>query len=266
MRYSLINAARTIAQVSSLMTVDTRGSSTNMSVNQLIFSQISEKDNEFRRAHSVALTAAGCGDGSCGGFGVFTVTQGSLDGKNDEANTEAALMVAQVIATEMLQNFYYKSLFDAMDVPPVNEVLQNALNTANQRIKSKGKGGLSSATTIVINDNRLYLMRVGVGCAFLLTKDGIQRLTSESSAQQNSNQLVGSTDTLQPEDITIKYLPSYSSIFITNADVWDTTEIENAILHAPSLSQAGETLLEHAPASVRPDIAGLLIRVGLVQG
>lgn len=237
-----------------------------MSVNQLMFSQISEKNIEFRRAHSVALTAAGCGDGSCGGFGVFTVTQGPLDGKNDEANAEAASLVAQVITSELVQNFYYKALFDPMDVPPVNDILQNALNLASQRIKGKGKGGVSSATTIVINDNRLYLMRVGVGCAFLLTKDGIQRLTSESSAQQNDKQLVGAADTLQPEDITIKYLPSYSSIFISNADVWNNTEIENAILHAPTLSQAGETLLEHAPASVRPDIAGLLIRVGLVQG
>lgn len=238
----------------------------NMSVNQLIFSQISEKDVEFRRAHSVALTAAGCGDGSCGGFGVFTVTQGSIGSDNDKANAEAATLVAQVIATEMLQNFYYKSLFEANDLPSVNDTLQNALNLASQRLQDKGTGGLSSATTIIINDNRLYLMRVGVGCAFLLTKDGIQRLTSESSTQQNDGLLVGAAATLQPEDITIKYLPSYSSIFISNADVWDTTEIENAILHAPSLGQAGETLMEHAPANIRPDIAGILVRVGLVEG
>ncbi len=237
-----------------------------MSLTQLMFSQITDKDVEFRRAHTVALTAAGCGDGSCGGFGVFTVTQGALDGQNDEANANAATIVAQVIATEMLQNFYYKSLFETNDMPNVNDILQNALNLASQRVQEKSKGGVSSAMTVVINDNRLYLMRVGVGCAFLLTKDGIQRLTSETSAQNNGGQLLGSAQTLQPEDITVKYLPSYSSIFLSNADVWDTTEIENAILHAPSLGHAGETLLEHAPANIRPNLAGILIRVGLVQG
>lgn len=236
-----------------------------MSLNQLFYCQISEKNVEFRRAHSVAVTAAGCGDGTCGGFGVFTVTQGSLDGNNDEANAAAATVAARVIATEVLQNYYYESLLESTDLPPVNDVLQNALNTASQRVQSGEERGVSSATTVVVDNNRLYLMRVGVGCAFLLTNDGLQRLTSENSSQSNGQTLVGAAETLQPEDITIKYLPSYSSIFITNADVWDPTEIETMIRHAPSLNHAGESLLESAPVNIRPDLAGILIRVGQVQ-
>ncbi len=236
-----------------------------MPAGQIIFSQIGEQEVEVRRAHSVALTVSSCGDGACTGFGIFTVTQGLRSDDDNAVNAKAAMTAAQTITTELLQNFYYRTLFENDDIPLVNDTLQNALNLASQRIQSQNTGGHSSAITLVINDNRLYLMRVGAGCAFLITKDGIQRLTSENSAQHNGAGLIGSAATLQPEDVTIKYLPSYSSLFISNADVWDTTEILNAILHAPSLGKAGAILLEQAPENIRADIAGVLIRVGLVQ-
>ena len=231
---------------------------------RLNYCQLVEQGVEDRRAYAVSLTATRCGDGECSDFGIFTITHGTLPEDDPSKAAKAAGHVARTISTTIMRQYYHDTLndVDPLDLPDISAVLSEAIQTANNEIKEQYAEARVGITTLLVLDNRLFLTNIGKGSAFVMSDDGLQRLTSDTPSDAP---LLGDPDREPQADVVIKYLQPHSELLVTSLDVWGLEQLENTVKASAGLGPLCSAMKLIIPPEYSADIAIVGIKLGYLQ-
>ncbi len=117
-------------------------------------------------------------------FGVFIVADG-MGGHNE--GEVASTIATHVVSTEVIQSIYLPILegVSLSDLPPVTDVLVEAVEKANVKIHTTiPKGGGTTCTAVVLLGDRVYVAHVGDSRAYLINKDSMEQITRDHSMVQ----------------------------------------------------------------------------------
>lgn len=237
-----------------------------MSVDErLSYCQLIEQGIAERRAYAVSVTATRCGDGECTDFGVFAVTRGTTPEDDPIKAGKAASYVARTVSSEVMRHYYHYTLEEGTDeaLPDVSEVLSSAINTANDQIKTELPDTRVGLTILTVIDNHLVLTNIGLGTVYLLTNDGIQRLTSDTPTHKST--LLGDPESNPQSDMVIKYLQPHAELLVTSLDVWGPDQLQSIMKENDKPGTICSAIKPTMPPENSPDLAIIAIKLGYLQ-
>ncbi len=117
-------------------------------------------------------------------FGIFIVADGM--GGHEDGERASAIAVREV-AKEMQTQVYLPMLQGQQltDLPPITEVLVDAVQKANEQIHEEiPKGGGSTCTAVMLLGDRSHIAHVGDSRAYLIIRNNIEQITRDHSVVQ----------------------------------------------------------------------------------
>lgn len=129
-------------------------------------------------------------------FGLFVVADG-MGGHHD--GERASALAARVIANYVINTFYLKMMDHTVaeeDRPIIGEVLNDALQRANEAVAVEIPEGGTTVTAAAVVGDLAYIAHVGDSRAYLFTSDGIEQITRDHSLVQRLIEL----DQLTPDE------------------------------------------------------------------
>ncbi len=114
-------------------------------------------------------------------FGFFVVTDGM---GGHQAGEVASSLAARVVTHQVLHSVYLPFLLNetpGADTATLKEILENAVEKANEQVHKHVPGGGTTLTCALILGQRAYIAHVGDSRAYLLTDHDIRQLTEDHS-------------------------------------------------------------------------------------
>lgn len=218
-------------------------------------------------------------------FGIFMVADG-MGGHYD--GEKASAMTTRIVANEITTQIYLPivSGSEAVDLPPISEVLVAAVQKANNEVHRQiPKGGGTTCTAVVVLGDRAYIGHVGDSRAYLITKDGMEQITrdhsmvqrlvelgqlnpEEASTYERRNELyraLGFKDNVEVDTLS-RRMPPGSRLLLCSDGLWNHVEgpdMLNVVLNNPNPQEACNKLVALANTRGGSDnITVLLLRMG----
>ncbi len=224
-------------------------------------------------------------------FGVFIVA----DGAGGHEDGEQASMLASRIVMDMIsQRIYLPMLLrhievDQEPIPPLAEVLTEAVQVADSRLRAEVPGGGTTLTAAVIIGDLAHIAHVGDSRAYLITGGGnqparISQLTRDHSVAKRLEEIgqitaseaahhpevsrlwkmLGLSDNLEP-DINTRRLPADSWLLLCSDGLWNMvsdSEIAAIVAGAATAQEAADRLVLTANTYGGLDnISAIVVRV-----
>jgi len=210
------------------------------------------------------------------------------DGMGGHQHGEVASGIAiRVMANHIIQNLYTPLLNPDPAQPDLSlqEVMQNGVHEAHQKILNQVPGGGTTLTALLILGDQLTIAHVGDSRAYRLNNDGgiktltrdhslVKRLvelgqisTEEASVHPQRNVLYRALGQSEPfdADINTMPLPEDGYLLICSDGLWGVIpedEISMVLTSMTDLNKACEKLVESANNNGGPDnISAILVRL-----
>jgi serine/threonine protein phosphatase PrpC len=194
------------------------------------------------------------------------------DGMGGHRSGELASSVAaRVSAYHILRQFYLPTLVGQEQdahLPPLNEVLVDAVQEANTAVADRVPGGGTTLTCALMLGPRAYIAHVGDSRAYVITPDGVDQVThdhslvdrlvelgqltpDEAASHPQKNVLyraVGQSGALEV-DTYARTIPHPGHLLLCSDGLWSlVSEVEmiSIITQAPSLKAACDGLIAAA--------------------
>lgn len=217
-------------------------------------------------------------------FGVFVVADG-MGGHHDgeKASALTTRVITHYVSNAILMPMLIKLEQDS-ERPTISEIIQKAVQYANERVSNEVPDGGTTATVAAIMGDLAYIGHVGDSRAYLIANDMIEQLTRDHSLVQRLIELeqltpaeaaehpqrnvlyraIGQSDTIEVEATSRRLMPG-SRLLICSDGLWNLVpedEIKSTVLSSPSPQSASETLVKLANDRGGPDnISVILVRV-----
>lgn len=209
-------------------------------------------------------------------FGLFVVA----DGMGGHALGERASgIAARTVARQTLEGILPSLLANPNsdgDQPSLQEVVEHAMNAANQAVfAGVPEGGGTTLTCALLIGEQVVLGHVGDSRCYLITPDSFEQLTRDHSLVQRLQELgqlsaaeaavhpqrnvlyraVGQGEGLEV-DVETRRIPPGCSLLLCSDGLWGLVpneRIQELVRQAPSLQAACEALVAAANAAGGPD-------------
>ncbi|MFQ5407058.1 MAG: PP2C family protein-serine/threonine phosphatase [Anaerolineales bacterium] len=231
----------------------------------------------------LALTATFAGHEYAPEFGLYIVA----DGMGGHSMGERASAVATRATARSVAEHFYLSMMadddDGVQPPPLQEVLDEALQYANRQVAGKvGDGGGTTATVALVVGERVTIAHVGDSRAYFVTSDGLEQLTRDHSLVQRLQELgqltaeeaavhpqknvlyraVGQGEGLEV-DVQTHTFPAGAQLLICSDGLWglvDDPQLQAIIEQSSSMQDACERMVQAANDAGGPDnITALMV-------
>lgn len=130
---------------------------------------------------ALIVTAAQDGDGALPPFGLFVLADGMGGHRSGEVASSLAVRAA---AHYVMRQFYLPALasqdHDTYQ-PALNEVLVEAVRTANRSVSDHVPGGGTTLTCALVIGSRVYIAHVGDSRAYVVAQQGLTQITQDHS-------------------------------------------------------------------------------------
>lgn len=131
---------------------------------------------------ALVITAVQDGDGALPAFGLFVLADGMGGHRSGEV---ASALAARAVAHHVMRQFYIPALVshdrDAHQ-PVLNEVLVEAVQSANRSVAERVPGGGTTLTCALVFGSRAYIAHVGDTRAYIVTPARtLERITHDHS-------------------------------------------------------------------------------------
>jgi PPM family protein phosphatase len=180
-------------------------------------------------------------------FGLFAVADGMGGHMNGEKASAAAV---ELLVDEVVRRVYLR-LFTSDDEDfqlPIGEVMESAIEAANDEINRKVPDGGTTITAAVVMGNLAYIAHVGDSRAYLVTDDEIEQITedhsfvnqlvkmgtmtaeeAEQSGQANKiYKALGIAETVEVDKLTRRFKPGVRLLLCSDGL---TGEIKDDVIH-----------------------------------
>lgn len=208
-------------------------------------------------------------------FGLFVVADG-MGGHHD--GEKAAAITTRIVARYVLDRIVLGMLDQAMDDPDrasISEVLREAVQQANDTVTEEIPEGGTTVTIAVIIGDLAYIAHVGDSRAYLLTDEGIERITRDHSLVQRLIELdqltleeaaehpqrnvlyraIGQSESLDVDAIT-RRLPPRSRLMLCSDGLWNLVSeqtIHETVMRYSNPQEVCNKLVEMANERGGPD-------------
>lgn len=195
-------------------------------------------------------------------FGFFIVADG-MGGHHD--GEKASAIAARTVATQIMSTIYQPILLGKENDEPISDALAAAVQKANSDVIAKVPDGGTTVTTVVLINDLAHIAHVGDSRIYLVTANGIERLTRDHSLVQRLIEL----DQLTPEeandhpqknvlyralgqsdlidvDILTRRLPPKSAVLLCSDGLWNLVEdheIADTVKGSPTPQDACNRLI-----------------------
>jgi PPM family protein phosphatase len=200
--------------------------------------------------------------------GLFVIADGMGGHQNgDIASSTAARVVASYVVREFIVPLIINHAL-ANNLPPITEVLSQAIETANAVVSQQIPNAGTTLTAALVLTNRIYLGHVGDSRAYLffngdftqITKDHSLRAQLDEHVGENTQldtlnvnrnilyKAVGQEDTLVV-DTMLEDFPASSCLLLCTDGLWDKVpdrEIRNILSISPTPKAAVQQLIAEA--------------------
>lgn len=205
-------------------------------------------------------------------FGVFIVADGAGGHEDGE---QASMLASRTVMDLISQRIFLPMLLrhietDAEPIPPLAEVLAEAVQTADARLREEVPGGGTTLTAAVIIGDLVHIAHVGDSRAYLISgggsePPGISQLTRDHSVAKRLEEIgqitadeaahhpevsrlwkmLGLSDNLEP-DINTRRLPAGSWLLLCSDGLWNMvseSEIAAIVTGATTPQEAADRLV-----------------------
>lgn len=237
---------------------------------------------------ALILTAAHVCDEGVPSFGILVLADGMGGHRSGEL---ASAVAARVSAYHILRQFYLPILIgheQDTGLPPLNEVLVDAVQAANRAVADRVPGGGTTLTCALVLGPRAYIAHVGDSRAYVITPDGVDQIThdhslvdrlvelgqltpDEAASHPQKNVLyraVGQSGTLEV-DTYVRTIPHGGHLLLCSDGLWSlVSEVEmiSIITKATSLQAACDGLIATANrAGGLDNVTAILVKPALVD-
>jgi protein phosphatase len=218
-------------------------------------------------------------------FGIFIVADG-MGGHHD--GEKASAMTTHIVASEITNHVYVPMVSgqEAVDLPPITEIMIEAVQKANVEVhKSIPKGGGTTCTAVTVLGDRAYIAHVGDSRAYLITKDSIDQITRDHSMVRRLVELgqltpeegvnhprhnelyraLGFKEEVEVDTLS-RRIPSNSRLLLCSDGLWNhvqDNEIHNIVSNHPTPQDVCNKLIALANTRGGTDnITVVLLRMG----
>jgi len=237
---------------------------------------------------ALTITTAHGGDDVVPAFGVFVLADGM---GGHQAGEVASSLAARVVAHHIVRQFYLPILMEQehnTNHPPLNEVLVDAVQAANDVVADQVPGGGTTLTCALVLGPRAYIAHVGDSRAYVVTEEALVQITQdhslvdrlvelgqltrdEAAVHPQKNVLyraVGQSGMLEV-DTYVRTVPHGGRLLLCSDGLWSVlsnTEMGRIITTASSLQAACEGLIAAANRAGGPDnVTAILVEPPLGQ-
>jgi serine/threonine protein phosphatase PrpC len=234
------------------------------------------------------ITTAHGGDDVVPAFGVFVLADGM---GGHQAGEVASSLVARVVADHVVRHFYLPILVEQehnANHPPMNEVLVDAVQTANNVVADRVPGGGTTLTCALVLGPRACIAHVGDSRAYVVTEEALHQITQdhslvdrlvelgqltrdEAAVHPQKNVLyraVGQSGRLEV-DTYVRTIPHGGRLLLCSDGLWSIVsdaEMGRIVTTASSLQAACESLIAAANRAGGPDnVTAILVEPTLGQ-
>ncbi len=230
---------------------------------------------------ALVITAAHDGDTALPMFGLFVLADGM---GGHQAGEVASSLASRTVAYHVMRELYLPALIDEQDSnrPSLNEVLVNAVQTANEVVADQVPGGGTTLTCALVIGSRAYVAHVGDSRAYIVTDKGLDQITHDHSLVDRLIELgqltrdeaadhpqknvlyraVGQTGVLEV-DTYVRTIPPGGRLLLCTDGLWGSVseaEVIRIITANASLQAACESLVAAANrAGGRDNITAILV-------
>jgi protein phosphatase len=127
------------------------------------------------------ITAACEDDHLAPGFGLFVLGDGMGGHRSGEV---ASSLAVRTVADHVMERFYLPTLIShehSTDQPALNEVLIDAVQTANNAVAAEVPGGGTTLTCALMLGTRVYIAHVGDSRAYIFADHQVDQVTHDHS-------------------------------------------------------------------------------------
>ncbi|MGD1995040.1 MAG: protein phosphatase 2C domain-containing protein [Anaerolineae bacterium] len=236
----------------------------------------------------VITTAHDGGDDIIPASGIFVLADGM---GGHQAGEVASSLAARAVAHHIMHQFCLPILIDqghSRSHPPLNEVLVDAVQTANDTVADRVPGGGTTLTCALVLGPRVYIAHVGDSRAYVVTDDALDQITQDHSLVDRLvelGQLTRDEAAMHPQknvlyravgqkgmlevDTYVRTIPHGGRLLLCSDGLWSMvsdTEMGDIVASAPSLQAACESLIAAANRAGGPDnVTAILVKPPLDQ-
>jgi protein phosphatase len=230
----------------------------------------------------LVITTAHDGDDARLASGLFILADGM---GGHRAGEVASSLAARVAAHHIVHQSYLPALIaqehDA-NLPTLNEVLVDAVQAANSAVAEQVSGGGTTLTCALMLGPQVYIAHVGDSRAYIVTKDGLERITHDHSLVDRlveTGQLTSDEATTHPHknvlyravgqssalevDIHVRTIAHGDRLLLCSDGLWDMVneeEMSDIVTKALSPQAACDALIVAAnQAGGRDNITVILL-------
>ena len=228
------------------------------------------------------MQGSSAGEESLPAFGLFVVADGMGGHRAGEvASAISVRKVAQRITQETILH-----LFDGTnsgDLPPVQDLVRQALEDANDAVVERVPGGGTTLTAALLLGHQVTIGHVGDSRAYVISENGSEVITRDHSLVERLRELgqlseeeaanhpqrnvlyraIGQGANLEV-DVASHPIPSNAYMLVCSDGLWGVVpdpEMQHIVLSSPNPQVACEKLIQAANAAGGPDnITAILIQ------
>ena len=229
----------------------------------------------------MVITATHEGDEALPAFGLFILADGM---GGHQAGEVASSLAAQSVAHHIMSQFYLPTIVSQerdTNQSPLNELLVDAVQAANDTVADHVPGGGTTLTCALMLGPRAYVAHVGDSRAYVATEKGLDQITNDHSVVHRLVELgqlepgeaavhpqrnvlyraIGQSSDLEV-DIYVRTIPHGGRLLLCSDGLWDVVseaEIADIVTTSSSLQAACESLIAAANrAGGRDNITAIL--------
>jgi protein phosphatase len=223
----------------------------------------------------LTVTTAHGGDDVVPAFGIFVLADGM---GGHQAGEVASSLVARVVAHQVVRQLYLPILMEQehnTNHSPLNEVLVDAVQTANNVVADRVPGGGTTLTCALVLGARACIAHVGDSRAYIVTEEALDQITQdhslvdrlvelgqltrdEAAVHPQKNVLyraVGQSGMLEV-DTYVRTIPRGGRLLLCSDGLWSMvsdTDMGRIVATASSLQTACDSLIAAANRAGGPD-------------
>lgn len=228
-----------------------------------------------------ALHGSGANQPGLPEFGLFIVADGM--GGHRAGEIASAISVRKVAQFIIQQSFLH--LFDPQntaEIPPLQELMREALEAANQAVVERVPGGGTTLTAAVVLGHQVTLGHVGDSRAYFISPEDVRVITRDHSLVERLKELGQLSDeeaAIHPQrnvlyraigqgsnlevDVSTQSIPNNAYMLLCSDGLWNVVpedRIKQIVLETGDPQTACDLLVQEANAAGGPDnITAILV-------